>query len=140
MAMPLIIGDIEQLALLTDRVPDKASALIRKFWPGPLTLLFEARCGLSDLVVAGNKVAVRMPGESFALRLARASGFPITSTSANISGMPPGENISMVVNYFNDVFDLIIDGGELKSVLPSTIVDATGPELRVLRKGLIDVG
>ncbi len=139
MAMPVIIGDMEQLSMLTEGVPDKAGALISKFWPGPLTLLFEAHSGLSDFIVVENKVAVRMPGESFALRLARASGFPLTATSANISGMPPGKNIPMVLNYFNDALDLIIDGGELESILPSTIVDATGPELIVLRKGLVDI-
>jgi L-threonylcarbamoyladenylate synthase len=139
MAMPVIIGDLEQLELLTERIPDKAGALISKFWPGPLTLLFEARSRLSDFIVAEHKVAVRMPGESFALRLARASGFPVTATSANISGMPPGENIQMVMNYFNDALELIVDGGELKSLLPSTIVDATGPELKILRQGLVDI-
>ncbi len=140
MAMPLIIGDMKQLLMLTERITDKAAALIGKFWPGPLTLLFEARRGLSDLIVVDNKVAVRMPGESFALSLAMASGFPVAATSANISGMPPGKNISMVMNYFNDAIDLIIDGGELESILPSTIVDATGPELLVLRKGLVNIG
>ncbi|HKN19481.1 MAG TPA: L-threonylcarbamoyladenylate synthase [Dissulfurispiraceae bacterium] len=139
MAMPVIIGCMEQLAMLTGRIPDKAGALISKFWPGPLTLLFEARRGLSDFIIAENKVAVRMPGESFALRLAKASGFPVTATSANISGMPPGKNIPMVVNYFNDSLDLIIDGGESESILPSTIVDATGPELTVLRQGLVEI-
>ena len=139
MAMPIIIGDMEQLEMLTEGIPDKAGALISKFWPGPLTLLFEARRGLSDFIVVENKVAVRMPGESFALRLARAAGFPVTATSANISGMPPGENIQMVVKYFNDALDLIVDGGELKSTLPSTIVDATGPELTVLRQGLVEI-
>ncbi len=139
MAMPVIIGDVEQLAMLTEEVPEKAGALIRRFWPGPLTLLFEARSGLSDFIVMDNKVAVRMPGESFALSLARASGFPVTATSANISGMPPGKNIPMVMNYFNDAVDLIVDGGELESVLPSTIVDATGPELTVLRQGVVDI-
>ncbi len=139
MAMPVIIGYMEQLGMLTEGIPDKAGALISKFWPGPLTLLFEARHGLSDFIVAENKVAVRMPGESFALSLARASGFPVTATSANISGMPPGKNIPMVVNYFNGAFDLIIDGGELESSLPSTIVDVTGPELKVLRQGLVEI-
>ncbi len=139
MALPVIIGDIQQLAMLTECVSDKAGALISRFWPGPLTLLFKARSGLSDFIVAENKVAVRMPGESFALSLARASGFPVTATSANISGMPPGKNIQMVVTYFNDTLDLILDGGELESILPSTIVDATGPELTVLRKGLVDI-
>lgn len=138
-AMPLIIGDIAQLAMLTDRIPGNAIPLIRKFWPGPLTLLFEARCGLSDFIVADNKVAVRMPGESFALRLARAAGFPVTATSANISGMAPAKNVSMVADYFDDAIDLIIDGGESESILPSTIVDVSGAELTVLRKGAVEI-
>ncbi len=139
MAMPLIIGDMKQLLMLTERITDEAAALIGKFWPGPLTLLFEARSDLPDFITAGNKVAVRMPGESFALSLARVAGFPLTATSANISGMPPGKNIPMVMNYFNDAFDLVIDGGESESMLPSTIVDATGPELSVLRLGLVNI-
>ncbi len=138
-AMPLIIGDMAQLAMLTDGVPGNAAPLIRKFWPGPLTLLFKACGGLSDFIVADNKVAVRMPGESFALRLARATGFPITATSANISGMPPGKNVSMVSNYFDDSIDLIIDGGESDGTLPSTIVDVSGDELTVLRKGAVEI-
>jgi len=139
MAMPVIIGDLVQLEILTEGIPDKARALISKFWPGPLTLLFEARRGLSDFIVAQNKVAVRMPGESFALRLAKAAGFPVTATSANVSGMPPGENTQMVVKYFNDALDLIVDGGELKSTLASTIVDVTGPEPAVLRQGVVEI-
>ncbi len=138
-AMPLIIGDMAQLSILTGSIPDSSVPLMRKFWPGPLTLLFEARPGLSHLIVAENKVAVRMPGESFALRLAKASGFPVTATSANISGSPPAKNALMVLNYFDDAVDLIIDGGESESQLPSTIVDVSGPELVVLRRGAIEI-
>jgi len=139
MPLPLIIGDMAQLHLLTETISVEANELIGRFWPGPLTLLFEARRGLPDFIVAANKVAVRMPGESFALRLARAAGFPVVATSANISGMPPAKNISMVENYFNDVLDLIIDGGESESTEPSTIADATTPEVTVLRQGAIDL-
>jgi L-threonylcarbamoyladenylate synthase len=139
LALPLIIGDMAQLHMLTETISEEAHVLIRKFWPGPLTLLFEARRGLSDFIVAANKVAVRMPGESFALKLVTAAGFPVVATSANISGSPPGKNISMVVNYFNDVLDLVVDGGELEGRAPSTIVDATAPELTVLRQGPIDI-
>jgi L-threonylcarbamoyladenylate synthase len=139
MAVPLIIGNMAQLAMLTEGIPDSASELMKKFWPGPLTMLFAARRGLSEFVVAENRVAVRMPGESFGLRLAMAAGFPVTATSANISGMPPGKNVQMVVDYFDDAIDLVIDGGELDSILPSTIVDVTGPELAVVRQGLINI-
>ena len=53
--------------------------------------------------------------------------------------MPPGKNASMVTDYFEDALDLIVDGGGLESDLPSTIVDVTGPELKVLRQGLINI-
>ena len=71
------------------------------------------------------KVAVRIPGESFALRLARHAGFPITSTSANISGLPPAMDVTTVITYFSNDIDLIVDGGETPGGLPSTIVDTT---------------
>ncbi|MBI3592431.1 MAG: threonylcarbamoyl-AMP synthase [Nitrospirae bacterium] len=138
-AMPLIIGSVEQLSLLTDSISDSARALIDRFWPGPLTILFEARSALSEYIVSENKVAVRIPGESFALRLAMAAGFPITATSANISGMPPALSAALIQDYFNDSLDLIIDAGKSTGASPSTIVDVTGNKLRVLRKGAIDI-
>lgn len=138
-AMPLIIGSMEELFLITDSVNESASDLINRFWPGPLTILFRARSGLSEYIVSKNKVAVRIPGESFALRLARAAGFPITSTSANISGMPPADSASMVSDYFEKDIDLIIDGGKTKGRLPSTIVDITGDMPKTIRQGPIDI-
>lgn len=138
-AMPLIIGDIEQLPLLTEEIKDTAKRLIKRFWPGPLTMVFNARANLSQYLVSDKKVAVRIPGESFALRLALASGFPITSTSANLSGMPPASNAEMVCRYFKEEIDLIIDGGETKVGLPSTIIDVTGEEIKLIRKGAIDI-
>lgn len=138
-AMPLIIGKAEELYMLTDSVNTTAKGLIDKYWPGPLTILFHARQGLSEYIVSGNRVAVRVPGNSFALKLAMASGFPITATSANISGMPPADSAGVVFNYFDDKVDLIIDGGRTKGGLPSTIVDVTGNSIEIIRKGIIDI-
>ncbi|NTU43069.1 MAG: threonylcarbamoyl-AMP synthase [Nitrospirales bacterium] len=138
-AMPLIIGDREALSLLTAEISASACRLMEKFWPGPLTLLLKAREGLQEKVISEGKVAVRMPGESFGLWLARAAGFPITATSANPSGMPPAATGRMVSEYFGDRLDLIIDSGKTAGGLPSTIVDATGDELIVLRKGAVNL-
>ena len=138
-AMPLIIGGTEQLGLLASHISGPALGLIETFWPGPLTVVFFARQGLEEYIVYENKVAVRVPGDSFALRLARAAGFPITATSANISDRPPAETAPMVTDYFNNDIALIIDGGRTKGGLPSTIVDATGDEIRTLRKGAVDI-
>lgn len=138
-AMPLIIGDIKELFLLTDFINPQAKDLINRFWPGPLTILFNARPDLSEYMVSDNRVAVRIPGNSFALELAKASGFPITATSANISDMPPADDPRIVLDYFGDSIDLIIDGGRTIGGLPSTIVDATGSVIRIIRKGAINI-
>lgn len=144
-AMPLIIGDISQLNLLVDhewleRMPDEVSRLIRLYWPGPLTILMPSQSGLSEFLVGDSKkVAIRIPGESFALYLARKIGVPFTSTSANISGMPPAEEARKVIEYFDYSLDLLIDGGETPGGLPSTIVDVTVEGFRILRKGALSM-
>lgn len=138
-AMPLIIGGTEQLGLLASHISGPAQGLIEAFWPGPLTVVFFAQQGLEEYIVYENKVAVRVPGESFALRLARAAGFPITATSANISDRQPAETASMVTGYFNNDIALIIDGGRTKGGLPSTIVDVTTGVIKILRQGAIDI-
>ncbi len=138
-AMPLIIGSMDQLDLLTDAVSESARELMQRYWPGPLTLIFAARPGLPAYIVSESRVAVRIPGESFALELAVASGFPITATSANISGMPPAGDAPAVLNYFDGRLDLIIDGGGTDASAPSTIVDVTGTQPVLLRKGAVDI-
>jgi len=104
-------------------------------WPAYAGL----RCpsGLSSHITCTDKIAVRIPGESFALDLVRAAGFPITATSANISGLPAARDVSMISEYFYDRLDLIIDGGTSRNTQPSTIVDVTRQTAVVLREGAI---
>lgn len=136
--LPLIIGSMDGLHLLTDSISSDAKKLIEKFWPGPLTIIFKALPNLPSDITSEGKVAVRMPGDSFALKIARVAGFPITATSANISDMPPAETASAVVEYFKDGIDIVIDDGRTHGGLPSTIVDAC-EGLRVIRKGAIEI-
>jgi L-threonylcarbamoyladenylate synthase len=137
-AMPLIIGKNTLLPRIASIVSKKAANLMDKFWPGPLTLILPAQEGISEFITAGTqKVAVRIPGKSFALQLAKAASFPITATSANISGHPPAQNAETVRSYFGDAVDLIIDGGPAPGGLPSTIVDVTGDSMKILRAGVI---
>jgi L-threonylcarbamoyladenylate synthase len=135
--MPLIIGDIKNLGLLAEFVTDSAKILIASYWPGPLTLVFRAKKGLSSFITCDSGIALRMPGESFALNLVRAIGMPITSTSANISGMPPATNALSAARYFGADIDMIVDGGESPASKPSTIVDVTREKFRILREGPI---
>jgi L-threonylcarbamoyladenylate synthase len=137
-AMPMIIGEKDLLPIITEGISITSSVLMDKFWPGPLTLILPARENLSEYITAGTRtVAVRIPGESFALRLAQTAHFPITATSANLSGLPPARDIGTVLGYFGDRLDLIIDAGPTPGGLPSTIVDARGAALKILREGVI---
>ncbi len=144
--MPLIIGDVSQLKLIVDNdwlshMPDEVNRLITTYWPGPLTILMPARSGLSEFLIGpNNTVAVRIPGESFALCLAKKSGFPFTATSANISGMPPADEARRVIEYFDYSLDLLIDGGKTPGRLPSTVIDATVKGFRIIREGILKIG
>jgi L-threonylcarbamoyladenylate synthase len=137
-AIPLIIGDAGMLGLVAAKVTGPAHRLIRRFWPGPLTLLLDAREDLPQLITAGTgKVAVRVPGASFALDLARSIGIPLTSTSANISGLPPAQSSEEVIRHFGDALDIVIDGGRTPDGLPSTIVEVIGERVKIVRPGKI---
>jgi L-threonylcarbamoyladenylate synthase len=134
-AVPLIIGSLDILDTLVQDVSPEAEALIKAHWPGPLTLVFNASTGLHPLIAPKGKVAVRIPGESFALTLARAFNAAITATSANPSGQPAAANASAVSRYFPSGVDLLIDGGSTPGGLPSTIVDTTVSPPSILRIG-----
>lgn len=133
-------GDAEKLAL---HVSPLARKLMDAYWPGPLTLVLNATPGLSAYITKDDTIALRVPGESFALRLARAAGFPITATSANPAGAPPAETADAVQEYLGQSINLLIDGGRTPGVEPSTIVDATVDAnvntLRVLRQGALRI-
>ncbi|MCG6551818.1 MAG: threonylcarbamoyl-AMP synthase [Candidatus Magnetominusculus sp. LBB02] len=138
---PLIAADVTQIGVLVEAaIEPEAMALIALYWPGPLTILFNARAGLSALITSKEgKVAVRIPGGYAALSLVRHIQFPITSTSANISNAPPASDAQGVIEYFGSSIDLIIDGGRTKGGMASTIVDVSGGQITVIREGAVDL-
>ncbi len=138
-ALTLIIGNVQQLSSIVISVSEIAKDLITYFWPGPLTLVFKARQDISKNLILNDTVAVRIPGDSFALRLAKSVPFPITATSANISNLPAAQDADTILSYFSDNLDLIIDGGRTPGEPPSTIVDATGDKIKLIRMGAIDI-
>ncbi len=136
----LIIADKEQLKDIAAPLSRVALQLIRQHWPGPLTLVLEALPGLSPYIAPRGTVAVRVPGASAALELARKCGFAITATSANPSGEAPPGTAQMVSAYFPEGIDIVLDGGATPGVLASTIVELTSGEPVVLRQGACDTG
>lgn len=136
--IPLIIGDIRMLGQIAEEVTPLAQRLIDRFWPGPLTLVLKARGELPQALTASTgTIGVRLSGSPWARRLSQTLSSPITSTSANPSGKRPPVSAKEVLGYFNGSIGLLIDGGELKATKGSTIVDATGETLKIIREGEI---
>lgn len=136
--MPVIVGSNDVLKSIVKSIPSQAEILMEKFWPGALTIVFDAIDGLPEILTTNTgKIAVRIPGDSFALSLAKVANFPITATSANISGKPPAQSSEEVLNYFGENIDLVVNGPKTPGGKPSTIVDVTVMPFKVLREGRV---
>ncbi len=135
--IPLITGSIESINRLVKKIPPQINQLIERFWPGPLTILFDAKDELSPILTGGTKkIAIRIPAKSFAYELVSRYNLIITATSANPSNLPPASNIDMLMEYFNGLIDLMIDGGTLMGK-PSTIIGFEEGNLYIIREGAI---
>ncbi len=136
--LPLIIEGDFMLEEIAARVPDAARTLMRRFWPGPLTLVVEASKKIPPLLTASTgTVAVRDSSHPLARRLVQIAGIPVTSTSANVSGDRSCASAEAVQAQIGDRLDLIIDGGPTPGGLPSTIVDLTVSPPRIVREGAV---
>jgi L-threonylcarbamoyladenylate synthase len=123
-----------------------AAALSDAFWPGPLTLVLRGGEGRLPDELRGREggIAVRHTSQRDIAKLVTASGRPLTSTSANRPGGPPAPGPDRLVELFQEQVDsgelLVLDGGVLGNVPPSTLVDCTGPMPRLVREGAIPRG
>lgn len=121
----------EEIAYLNDT----ARELIKRFTPGPLTLVVKAKPILPSIALAGgDTVGLRFPSNDIFLEISKAFGKPIAATSANISGEKSTARAEELKS-ITDVADVIIDGGECELGLESTIVSLTGEKAIILRLG-----
>ena len=112
--------------------------LAARHWPGALTLVAAARAEVPGLLTAGTgTIGVRLPDDEEARAIVRACGGLLTATSANTAGRPPARTAAEVADYFPTGLDLIIDGGATRTELPSTVIDVTGPQPRLIREGVV---
>ncbi len=136
---PLIVhvASDEQLRMLVSEIPDKAKQLIKKFWPGALTIIFRKSSKVPMIVTANlDTVAVRMPSHSLARVIIQEAG-PVAAPSANISGRPSGTTARHIIEDLQGKVDLIIDGGKSLIGIESTVIDVTVEPPIILRPGYI---
>lgn len=137
-AMPLIAGAMTDVRAVTSIISPLGHRLIKGFWPGPLTLIFEATDETPRLITGkGGGIGIRISAYPLCQLLTKALGRAITSTSANPTGKAPALEAVEAQEYFNDKIDLILDGGRLSGGMPSTVVDVRRAEPIILREGPI---
>jgi L-threonylcarbamoyladenylate synthase len=135
--LPLICSDVEAARRVVEMTPE-AEKLASKFWPGPLTIVLRAKAKYNMWVSHGaSTLGIRVSSNPIALKLAKEAGGVIVSTSANISGDEPAKSAEEAKKIFNNLVDIILDGGPSRSGESSTIVDLSGEEIWLLRKGPI---
>jgi L-threonylcarbamoyladenylate synthase len=134
----LLLSDKADLEDLTAEIPSSAMAIIEKYWPGSVTVVLKAKPTVPDTLTAGSgKIGVRLPGHPVAAALTRALGFPLTGTSANLSGQKGAAAVSELDPILVKGLDLILDAGPLKGGLGSTVIDATVDPVDILREGAV---
>lgn len=139
MPPPVLIADVRTLDGLARDVPAGARALAEAFWPGGLTLIVQAQPSLAwDLGETGGTVALRVPDHQIARELLGRTG-PLAVSSANRTGRPAATTAAQAFDQLGESVAVYLDAGPTPGLTPSTIVDATGGRLKVLRFGVLDL-
>jgi L-threonylcarbamoyladenylate synthase len=140
MPPPVLVGTVRAAAALVEDLGPDGQRLIDEFWPGGLTIVCRAARTLSwDLGDTKGTVAIRMPEDPVALDLLRETG-PMAVSSANLTGLPAATTALLAKDQLGEAVAVYLDGGKVPGGVASTIVDLTGPQPRLLRRGAISLG
>lgn len=137
-AIALLLSNLEQIDLVAKKVTGSVMRLAKLFWPGPLTMVVNRSSSLPDNLSPETTIGIRIPDHPFALSLIEEMG-PLAVTSANISGQLPPCTADEVFQQLKNKIHLIIDGGKTPGGIPSTVIDCSTEELKLLRKGPISM-
>ena len=135
---PLIlhIPDPSWLALYCRDIPEEAWRLARRFWPGPLTMILRRDPAVPDEVTAGlDTVGMRCPAHELCRAVITAAGVPVAAPSGNTSGRPSPTSVADMLEDMNGKIDAILDGGDCRVGVESSIIDLTCTPPRLLRPG-----
>lgn len=139
MPPPVLVSSATTVDALAVDLPGYARALIEAFWPGPLTLVCRQQPSLQwDLGDTRGTVAIRMPDHEVALAVLERTG-PLAVSSANKTGQPAATDVDAVLEMLGEDVAVIVDAGASPGGQASTIVDVTGTQGRVLRRGALSL-
>jgi len=134
----LLVADRAWVQDLVKKISPAAEALIERFWPGPLTLVFEASAHLPPILTANTgKVGLRVSSHPVAQALVQAVGRAVTGTSANLSGQASLSLAAQVSQALGRKVDAILDGGKTAGGLGSTVLDVSAVLPKIIRQGAI---
>ncbi len=129
---------IEDIAVINEKNREKIEKLIKKFWPGGLTIILESREIVPPIMISNGKtVGVRMPDHETALKIIESAGGILPTTSANISGEATPRSYKELDEKFKCRVDITVDGGECPIGTASTIIDMSSENIKILREGAI---
>ncbi len=136
--LSIMISDRGAMEKYCDPVPPQAALLAEKLWPGPLTIVLNARDVIPDIVRAGGAtVGLRCPDHALTLEAIRLAGVPLAAPSANPSGADSPKNADRVLEYFDGKISAVIDGGECGIGRESTLIDMSAAPYTILRPGAL---
>jgi len=134
----LLISDQAEVRKWAVDISFQAKDLMKRFWPGPLSLVFKAKQEvLPELLAGTGRIGLRVPGNEFTRQLLAFLGTALTGTSANRSGGQSARTAAEAAAVFGDSIDLVLDGGPAAAAMPSTVVDVSGTTLKVIREGAV---
>jgi len=136
----LIIHRHYNISSIVRDIPRAAERLMQTFWPGALTILFNASDKLSPLLTAETgKIGLRVSSHPVAEKISAALNQPLTATSANLSGRPECTLASQVMEQIGYKIDAVLDFGKTPGGKPSTLIDVTTTPPVILREGAISI-
>lgn len=135
-SIAVLLGDAQQAFQVAHEFSDKAQRLAAAYWPGALTIIIKKNAGLPENLTANDLVGLRIPDHEFTRELIRRTG-PLAVTSANISGKPPAISIQNFIDELGSQLDIIIDGGQSRGGIPSTVINCANEPAVILREGAI---
>lgn len=134
----VIVSDVNMVREIAEDIPSLFWEIAGAFWPGPLTFVLKASSTLpKSMLGPGDSIGIRLPALSWLRDLLEKASFPITATSANISGEKDISDPEIIKGSFYGLLELIVDGGETSGTLPSTVVDLAVARPVIIREGAV---